>query len=74
MIEFNGKFIMEFGPDLLTLDDVERIYIEFVLDKMEWQKNKVAEILGVNRRTLYRKLKKWGINERNLIENTRKIY
>lgn len=40
---------------LPTLEDLERRYIRFVLDKTGGKKEKASQILGINRRTLYRK-------------------
>lgn len=41
--------------EMPTLDDLEQRYIKFVLDKTGGKKEKAAQILGINRRTLYRK-------------------
>lgn len=38
-----------------TLEDLERRYIKFILEKCGGRKEKAAQILGINRRTLYRK-------------------
>lgn len=38
-----------------TLEDLERRYIRFVLEKTGGRKEKASQILGINRRTLYRK-------------------
>lgn len=40
---------------LPTLEDLEKRYIRFVLDKTGGKKEKASQILGINRRTLYRK-------------------
>lgn len=45
---------------LPTLEDIEKRYIKFVLDKTGGRKEKAAHILGVNRRTLYRKEREYG--------------
>jgi transcriptional regulator with PAS, ATPase and Fis domain len=45
-----------------SLDDQERSYIEWVLDQTEGNKTKAAEILGIDRVSLWRKLKKYAIN------------
>lgn len=47
--------------NLLTLQDLEKKYIEYVLSKTEGKKEKAAEVLGINRKTLYRKEKDYGI-------------
>jgi two-component system, NtrC family, response regulator AtoC len=41
---------------LLPLADVERRYIRHVLGKVEGNKRRAADILGIGRRTLYRKI------------------
>ncbi len=41
---------------LPTLENIERRYIEHVLEAVEGNKRKAAQILGIGRRTLYRKL------------------
>lgn len=48
------------GGALPTLEDIERRYIKFVLEKTGNRKEKAAQILGVNRRTLYRKERDYG--------------
>lgn len=42
-----------------TLDRLEREYILEVLDARAWHQGKAAELLGINRRTLYRKLRRY---------------
>ncbi len=42
--------------DALPLEEVERRYIAHVLERCGGNKKRAAEILGVNRRTIYRKL------------------
>jgi DNA-binding NtrC family response regulator len=50
------------NPDeLLTLQDVERQYVDYVLNAVNGNKSVAARILGLGRRTLYRKLENWGI-------------
>tara|TARA_Y100001935_G_scaffold250743_1_gene251426 strand:+ start:55 stop:1452 length:1398 start_codon:yes stop_codon:yes gene_type:complete len=50
----------EMSQKLPTLEEFERRYIQFVLDKTEGQKDKAAQILNVHRRTLLRKEKDWS--------------
>lgn len=45
---------------LPTLEDIEKRYFKFILDKTGGRKEKAAQILGVNRRTLYRKEREYG--------------
>ena len=47
--------------DLPTLDDLERRYLMHVLDAAKGNRTRAAEILGVDRRTLYRMAERFGI-------------
>lgn len=46
--------------DLPSLDELEKRYISLVLEKTGSKKEKAAQILGINRRTLYRKEREFG--------------
>jgi transcriptional regulator with PAS, ATPase and Fis domain len=46
----------------LSLEEVERIHIEKILNRTEGNISKSSEILGVSRNTLYRKIKEYKIN------------
>ena len=48
--------------DWPSLDELERRYIQVLIGKHK-EKQRVAEILGVDRTTLYRKLKRYGFQE-----------
>jgi DNA-binding NtrC family response regulator len=59
----NSNSEMIFGQaseELPTLEDFEKRYIKYVLDRTGGRKEKAAHILGVNRRTLYRKEREYG--------------
>jgi PAS domain S-box-containing protein len=45
----------------LFLQSLEKEYIEKLLHDYQWHKTKVASILGIDRRTLFRKIKTYGI-------------
>ena len=47
---------------LLTLKEMEKSYIEYVLQRVENVKEKAAIILGINRKTLYRKEIEYGLS------------
>jgi two-component system response regulator HydG len=45
--------------ELLTLEEVERRYIERVLNAVSGHRAEAARVLGIDRKTLYRKLERW---------------
>src|SRR5207342_2833369 len=47
--------------DLPTLEELERRYLLYVLDAARGNRTRAAEILGVDRRTLYRMAERFGI-------------
>ena len=47
----------------MTLEDMERDVIAAVLESVEWNRRRAAEILGIGERTLYRKVGKYGLEE-----------
>ncbi|MFM8268790.1 MAG: helix-turn-helix domain-containing protein, partial [Pseudomonadota bacterium] len=51
------KSIIEDEP---TLDELEKRYIEIILKKTGGRKDKASKLLGINRRTLYRKEREYG--------------
>jgi DNA-binding NtrC family response regulator len=48
------------GDSLPTLEEIERRYIRHVMTKMQGNKRSAASILGIGRRTLYRRLDEMG--------------
>ena len=51
------------GNRLPTLEENESEYIRWVLKQVSGNKTKAAEILGIDRVSLWRKLKRWGLAE-----------
>ena len=47
--------------EIPTLEDQEKRYIQWVLEKNEGNKTKAAKIMGIDRVSLWRKLKRYGI-------------
>jgi two-component system response regulator AtoC len=45
---------------IVPMDDVERRYVLRVLQALDGNKASAARLLGMDRRTLYRKLERWG--------------
>ncbi len=56
--ELNGK-TFSFQD---TLEDVEKKTIINVLNDVNWNRTKAASTLGISRRTLFRKIKRLGLN------------
>ena len=48
--------------ELVPLEEVERRYILRVLEAVGGNKTLAARILGLDRKTLYRKLERWGVD------------
>ncbi|KAA5542628.1 sigma-54-dependent Fis family transcriptional regulator [Roseiconus nitratireducens] len=58
--EHRGKTVFIGGDDpneLMSLEEIQRRYINHVLESVDHNKTLAAQILGVDRKTLYRKLK-----------------
>lgn len=53
-------FMSQAVEEMPTLENMEQRYIRFVLQKTGGRKEKAAHILGINRRTLYRKERDYG--------------
>jgi DNA-binding NtrC family response regulator len=47
----------------LALEDVERAYILQTLESFEWNQTRAAKVLGIDRVTLYNKIKKYGFKK-----------
>jgi DNA-binding NtrC family response regulator len=47
--------------DLPTLDELERRYLQHVLDATNGNRSRAAEVLGIDRRTLYRMAERYGV-------------
>ncbi len=60
MSQRQGDFQM-FSEDPFSLEELEKKYIRFVLRKTGGKKSRAAEILGINRKTLGLKIKKYGL-------------
>lgn len=55
------SFFTSSTQDFPTISQLEARYISAVLDKTGGRKDKAAQILGINRRTLYRKERDYGL-------------
>ncbi len=52
----------EIFEGLPTLDEVERRYLLHVLDRVHGNRTRAAEVMGIDRRTLYRMAERFGID------------
>jgi two-component system response regulator AtoC len=50
-------------PELLTLEEIERRHVIRVLEACEGNRTDAAKMLGLDRKTLYRKLLRWGVGD-----------
>ena len=60
-VESVDEFFEKTSRDYPTIETLEKRYIELVLNKTGGRKDKAAQILGINRRTLYRKEREFGL-------------
>lgn len=69
-VESFDQFFRGATKDFPTISQLEERYIRVVMDKMGNQKEKIAQVLGINRRTLYRKEREYGwVKENDSEEN-----
>lgn len=61
------------SPSTLPLAEIERRHIQLVLDSVDGNKTKTAEILGVSRPKLYRKMEKYEIPDNYIAPRHRSI-
>jgi DNA-binding NtrC family response regulator len=57
----SGNTNREDPSELAPMEEVEQKYVTRVLDAVNGNKTAAARILGIERKTLYRKLERWGI-------------
>jgi len=62
-LPFSSENNSDAGPDLSSLSEVEKRYIEKTLNQNNWNINKCAGILGIERATLYNKISKYGLKK-----------
>lgn len=46
--------------DVPTLEELERVHIRYVLDRVRWHQGRAAAVLGISSKTLYRKIRQYG--------------
>jgi two-component system response regulator HydG len=50
-----------------SLEDIERVHIERVLEETSWNLSRTARILSIDRTTLYNKLKRYGLKRQESV-------
>ncbi len=50
-----------FPSDVVSLEEIERIHIEQILKQNNYSRTKTAEALGISKKTLYLKIKRYGM-------------
>ena len=50
-------------PEMLTLEEVERRHVLRVLEACNGNRTDAAKVLELDRKTLYRKLLRWGYGD-----------
>lgn len=63
LVEHAVHVVREDGGRLPTLMEREEDYIRYVLEKCDQNRTKAAKILGIDRVSLWRKLKKYGMED-----------
>lgn len=58
------SLISEREPVIPTMETIEKVYIYWILQQTGWQKQKAAEILGIDRSTLGRKVERYGLEDK----------
>lgn len=43
-----------------TLEELERVHIRYVLERVRWHQGRAAAVLGISSKTLYRKIRQYG--------------
>ncbi|MBI3652252.1 MAG: sigma-54-dependent Fis family transcriptional regulator [Acidobacteria bacterium] len=56
------NLLQDLFGDLPSLDELERKYLLHVLQAVEGSRTRAAEVMGIDRRTLYRMAERFGIN------------
>ena len=66
--EFDASFVGRAAEEEKTLEELEQEYIEEVLNRTQGHQGQAAKILGIDRKTLYNKIMKFGL--RRSLEQT----
>jgi DNA-binding NtrC family response regulator len=50
-------------PEDQSLEAVEKVHVKNILEQMGWNITRTAEVLGIDRATLYKKIQKYGLRK-----------
>jgi DNA-binding NtrC family response regulator len=53
----------ESAPEDQSLEAIEKVHIQKTLEQMGWNITRTAEVLGIDRATLYKKIEKYGLRK-----------
>lgn len=56
-----SDLVDDLATDNMPLTEVEKRYIMRILQRTNWHQSKAAQILGIDRKTLYRKIKEYNL-------------
>jgi DNA-binding NtrC family response regulator len=70
---FNGRHEAEshLVTNVPTLEELERVHIRYVLERVRWHQGRAAAVLGISSKTLYRKIRQYGFKRPHGIPNER---
>lgn len=54
-----------------TLEELERVHIRYVLERVRWHQGRAAAVLGISSKTLYRKIRQYGFKRPTAITTER---
>lgn len=54
-----------------TLEELERVHIRYVLERVRWHQGRAAAVLGISSKTLYRKIRQYGFKRPHAIPHDR---
>jgi DNA-binding NtrC family response regulator len=61
--ELTKELVTSNGEEIVPVEEIEKQYIIKVLKQLNWNKSLAAKKLGIDRKTLTLKLKKWGYDK-----------
>lgn len=63
--ELTKELVTSNGEEIVPVEEIEKQYIIKVLKQLNWNKSLAAKKLGIDRKTLTLKLKKWGYDKQH---------